>query len=169
MINSYPEEENLNITDNYYNFLKQISEDYLKYITYYKIATNEYLKKLSTNHEKYNQKLIEERNQKELKKEQIIKLVSTIPKIIEQQIINIGYFVQGVDKNISKLEQILREKNTEFTECLNNFKDTKNDLIKKYRDVEKIKSNFMSNISSVEETIHKIYTKNNKKRKIILN
>jgi hypothetical protein len=165
MINSYPEEENLNITDNYYSFLKQKSEDYLKYITYYKIATNEYLKKLSTNHEKYNQKLIEERDQKELKKEQIIKLVSTIPKIIEQQIINIGYFVQGVDKNISKLEQILREKNTEFTECLNNFKDTKNDLIKKYRDVEKIKSNFMSNISSVEETIHKIYTKNNKKKK----
>ena len=165
MINSYPEEENLNITDNYYNFLKQISEDYLKYITYYKIAANEYLKKLASNHEKYNQRLIEVSDQKVLKKQHITKLVSTIPKIIEQQITNIGYFVQGVDKIISKLEQILKEKNIEFTECLNNFKDTKNDLIKKYRDVEKIKSNFMSNISSVEETIHKIYTKNYKKKK----
>ena len=165
MINSYPEEENLNITDNYYNFLKQISEDYLKYIACYKIATNEYLKKLISNQEKYNSKLIEVKDQKELKKEHINKLVSTIPKIIEQQITNIGYFVQGVDKNISKLEQILKDKNSEYIDCLNSFKDTKNDLIKKYRDVEKIKSNFMSNISSVEETIHKIYTKNNKKKK----
>ena len=165
MINSYPEEENLNITDNYYSFLKQKSEDYLKYITNYKIATNEYLKKLTMNHEKYNQRLIEGKDQKELKKEHIIKLVSTIPKIVEEQITNIGYFVEGVDKNISKIEMILKEKNTEFMECLNKFKDTKNDLIKKYRDVEKIKSNFMSNISSVEETIHKIYTKNNKKKK----
>lgn len=41
----YPEEENLNITDNYYNFLKQLSEDYIKYITNYKVATSEYLKK----------------------------------------------------------------------------------------------------------------------------
>ena len=165
MINSYPEEENLNITENYYNFLKQILEDYLKYITNYKIATNEYLKKLTMNHEKYNQRLIEGKDQKELKKEHIIKLVSTIPKIVEEQITNIGYFVEGVDKNILKIEMILKEKSTEFMECLNKFKDTKNDLIKKYRDVEKIKSNFMSNISSVEETIHKIYTKNNKKKK----
>ena len=165
MINSYPEEENLNITENYYNFLRQILEDYLKYITNYKIATNEYLKKLTMNHEKYNQRLIEGKDQKELKKEHIIKLVSTIPKIVEEQITNIGYFVEGVDKNISKIEMILKEKSTEFMECLNKFKDTKNDLIKKYRDVEKIKSNFMSNISSVEETIHKIYTKNNKKKK----
>ena len=165
MINSYPEEENLNITENYYNFLKQILEDYLKYITYYKITTNEYLKKLTMNHEKYNQKLLERKDQKELKKEHIIKLVSTIPKIVEEQITNIGYFVEGVDKNISKIELILKKNSTEFMECLNKYKDTKNELIKKYRDVEKIKSNFMSNISSVEETIHKIYTKNNKKKK----
>ena len=138
MINSYPEEENLNITDNYYNFLKQISEDYLKYITYYKIATNDYLKKIATLNEKYNQKFIEGRDQKELKKDHIIKLVSTIPKIVEQQITNIEYFVEGADKNISNLEKILKEKSTEFMECLNKYKDTKNDLIKKYRDVEKI-------------------------------
>ena len=55
----YPGEENINITDNYYNFIKQISEDYLKYIINYKIATSEYLKKITTNHEKYNPKLSE--------------------------------------------------------------------------------------------------------------
>ena len=127
----YPEEENLNITDNYYNFLKQLSEDYIKYITNYKVATNEYLKKIIANHEKYNPRLLEVKDQDKMKKEHITKLVSTIPKVINQQIINIGYFIQGVDENITKLEQILKEKNVEFIECQNNFKDSKNDLIKK--------------------------------------
>ena len=45
MISNIPQEENLIITDNYYYFIKQLSEDYLKYIINYKIATNEYLKK----------------------------------------------------------------------------------------------------------------------------
>ena len=160
----YPEEENLNITDNYYNFLKQLSEDYIKYITNYKVATSEYLKKITTNHEKYNPRLLEMKDQDKMKREHITKLVSTIPKVINQQIINIGYFVQGVDENISKLEQILKEKNVEFIECQNNFKDSKNDLNKKCKDIEKIKVNFMSNISLVEETIHKFYTKKNKKK-----
>jgi len=160
----YPEEENLNITDNYYNFLKQLSEDYIKYITNYKVATNEYLKKIIANHEKYNPRLLEVKDQDKMKKEHITKLVSTIPKVINQQIINIGYFIQGVDENISKLEQILKEKNVEFIECQNNFKDSKNDLIKKCKDIEKIKVNFLSNISLVEETIHKFYTKKNKKK-----
>ena len=160
----YPEEENLNITDNYYNFLKQLSEDYIKYITNYKVATSEYLKKITTNHEKYNPRLLEMKDQDKMKREHITKLVSTIPKVINQQIINIGYFIQGVDENISKLEQILKEKNVEFIECQNNFKDSKNDLNKKCKDIEKIKVNFMSNISLVEETIHKFYTKKNKKK-----
>lgn len=34
----FPEEENINITENYYIFLKQLSEDYLKYISNYKVA-----------------------------------------------------------------------------------------------------------------------------------
>lgn len=103
------------------------------------------------------------KDQDKMKREHITKLVSTIPKVINQQIINIGYFIQGVDENISKLEQILKEKNVEFIECQNNFKDSKNDLNKKCKDIEKIKVNFMSNISLVEETIHKFYTKKNKK------
>ena len=60
MISNIPQEDNLIITDNYYNFIKQISEDYLKYIINYKIATSEYLKKITTNHEKYNPKLSDE-------------------------------------------------------------------------------------------------------------
>ena len=52
------EEENINITEKYYNFLKQLSEDYLKYLMNYKTATGEYLRKLALNQEKYRPKLL---------------------------------------------------------------------------------------------------------------
>ena len=45
MNTSFPEEENINITDNYYTPIKQLSEDFLKYITNYKTATSDYIKK----------------------------------------------------------------------------------------------------------------------------
>ena len=161
----YPGEENINITDNYYNFIKQISEDYLKYIINYKIATSEYLKKITTNHEKYNPKLSELKDKTNLKKEHLTKLVSIIPKVIEQQMINIENFVQSIDEKISKFELILKEKNTQYLECQNSFKESKNDIIKRYGDTDKLKKNFMTNITSVEEIIHKLYSKKDKKKK----
>ena len=165
MISNIPQEDNLIITDNYYNFIKQLSEDYLKYIINYKIATSEYLKKITTNHEKYNPKLAEVKDNKNLKKEHLTKLVSIIPKIIEQQMINIENFVQSIDEKISKFELILKEKNIQYLECQNRFKESKNDLIKRYGDIDKLKKNFMTNINSVEEIIYKFYSKKDKKKK----
>ena len=165
MISNIPQEDNLIITDNYYNFIKQISEDYLKYIINYKIATSEYLKKITTNHEKYNPKLSELKDKTNLKKEHLTKLVSIIPKVIEQQMINIENFVQSIDEKISKFELILKEKNTQYMECQNSFKESKNDIIKRYGDTDKLKKNFMTNITSVEEIIYKLYSKKDKKKK----
>ena len=165
MISNIPQEDNLIITDNYYNFIKQISEDYLKYIINYKIATSEYLKKITTNHEKYNPKLSELKDKTNLKKEHLTKLVSIIPKVIEQQMINIENFVQSIDEKISKFELILKEKNTQYLEWQNSFKESKNDIIKRYGDTDKLKKNFMTNITSVEEIIHKLYSKKDKKKK----
>ena len=165
MISNIPQEENLIITDNYYYFIKQLTEDYLKYIINYKIATNEYLKKISTNHEKFNPKLFEVKDKKNLNKEYLTKLVSIIPKIIEQQMINIENFVQSIDEKISSFELILKEKYTQYLDCQNRFKESKNDLMKRYGDIDKLKKNFMTNITSVEEIIHKFYSKKDKKKK----
>ena len=162
----YPEEENINISENYYTFIKQISEDFSKYISNYKTATIEYIKKLTFNQEKYGHRLLDPKYlQKDIKTEHLISLISLIPKIVEQQMINFEYFDSGIDNKITKFEQILKDKNTEFIECQNNFKEVKNELIKNYKEIEKIKLNFMNNITSAEETIHKFYMKKNNKKK----
>ena len=162
----YPGEENIIITDNYYIFLKQISEEYLKYITNYKIATGEYLKKISLNQQKYSPKLLENNTQlKNINSNHIISLTSIVPKVVEQQMINIEYFVEGFDEKLEKFEKFIKEKIIEYTDYQNSFKEIKNELTKKYKEIEKIKGNFMTNINIAEENIHKFYIKQNDNKK----
>ena len=168
MNSMFPEEENITISDNYYILVKQLSEDYLKYITNYKIATGDYLKKISFNQEKLSPKLDgvkdQFKNNKNINSTHIISLTSIVPKVIEQQIINTEYFVEGLDKKLDKFERLLKEKNTQFLDCQNSYKEVKNELNKKYKDIEKIKINYMTNITLVEENVHKFYMKKSKKK-----
>ena len=144
----FPGEENINISDNYFIFLKQISEEYLKYISNYKLATGEYLKKLSLNHEKFSPKLMETNSQlKDIGSNHIISLTSIVPKVVEQQMINIEYFVEGFDEKLEKFEKLMKEKIIEYTDYQNFFKETKNELIKKYKEIEKIKGSIISKIN----------------------
>ena len=159
-----PQEPNINLSEKFYTFIKQLSEDYIKYINNYKIATGDYLNKIAINHEKYNPRLIESKNQlKNIVSGKIISIATIIPKVIEQQIINIEYFVKGIDSKLEKFERLLKRKNIEFIDSQNFYKDIKNELNKKYRENEKSKLNFMTNISLTEELIHNYY-KNNKKQ-----
>ena len=162
----FPEEENINISDNYYILVKQLSEDYIKYISNYKTATGDYLKKISYNQEKLSPKLFDAKDQlKNVNTNHITSLTSIVPKVIEQQIINIEFFVEGLDKKLDKFEKLLKEKITQFLDCQNSYKEVKNELNKKYREIEKIKINYMTNITLVEEKKHKYYMKKNKKKK----
>ena len=160
---SYEEEENLNITDKYFTFVKQLCEDYVKYIINYKIATGEYLKKIKINQEKYRPKLSETVDQiKNINLNHIISLTSIIPKVVEQQIINIEYFFEGIDEKLDNFEKLIKEQNLAYIDTQSAFKEIKNELIKKYKEIEKLKLSFMTNITFVEENIHKFYKKKSK-------
>ena len=166
MNTSFPEEENINITDNYYTPIKQLSEDFLKYITNYKTATSDYIKKISAYQEKYKPRLIEPKDlPKNICLNHLLSLTSIIPKIVEQQIINNKFFLEGIDSKIIEFEPMLKQKNLEYIDVQNSFKDSKNELLKKYKEIEKVKINYMTNISLAEETIHKYYMKKNIKKK----
>ncbi len=162
----YPEEENLNILDNYYSFVKQLCEDYIKYITNYKIASCEFLKKITLNQEKYRPRIIEPVDKpKNINVGHIISMASIVPKVIEQQIINIEYFVEGITPKIDNYEKFLKDKCNDFIDYQNSYKDIKNELNKRYREIDKLKTNYMTNINIAEETIHKFYVKQNHKKK----
>ena len=149
---TFQEEENLNITENYFNFIKQVSEDYLKYISNYKIITGDYLKKLVLNHEKYSPRLLEAKDQlKNINSSHIISLTSIIPKVVDQQIRNNEIFIKGIEEKLENFEKLIKDKNLEFIECQIPFKEIKNELVKKYTQIDKLKLNYMTNIEIVED------------------
>ena len=160
------EQENINISDNYYNLIKQLSEDYIKYITSYKFATIDYLKKLSLNQEKYISKLNEIKNElKNIDGSHIISLTSTISKIIKHQITSINLFIQGIGEKLENFEETIKTKSSQYINLITPFTDVKNELFKKYREIEKLRLSYMTNISFAEESIHKFYMRQNNKIK----
>ena len=166
---SLPEEENFKITDNYFLVIKQISEEVIKYITNFKIYSTEYIKKLSSNNEKFNiknlPKIYTQMGLGKINLNHIILISSIIPSIVEQQIINLDYFIKGIDEKIAIFEKIYKDKSSEYLIQFNYYKEIKIELKKKYQEIDKLKSNFLTNISSTEEMVHKFYVKKNFNKK----
>ena len=50
--------ENINISIDYFIFIKEAFNDYLQYISNYKSITNEYIQKLEIFHERFSDKLL---------------------------------------------------------------------------------------------------------------
>jgi hypothetical protein len=53
------EVENMKISISYYNFIKEVFEDYINSVSYYKDITIEYIKKLKKFQDKFGENLIE--------------------------------------------------------------------------------------------------------------
>ena len=164
-----PEEENFKITDNYYLAIKQISEDFIRYITNFKIYSNEYIRKISAINEKFNiknmSKIYKEMGYDKINMDHLILLSSIIPSIIEQQIINFDFFINGIDTKIEKFKNIYNEKSSKYLLQFKKYKEIKSELCKKYPEIEKLKVNYINNISLVEEMIHNFYIKKNFNKK----
>jgi len=121
-----PEEENFKITDNYYLAIKQVSEDFIKYITNFKIYSNEYIRKISAINEKFNvknmAKIYKEMGYDKINMNHLMLLISIIPSIIEQQIINFDFFINGIDEKIEKFKKIYNEKSSNYLLQYNKYK-----------------------------------------------
>ena len=164
------EVENMSISINYYEFIKQMYENLTKYIKAYKSETNDYYKKISKLHEKYYPKLscINEELKKSIniKTNHIISLSSKVPKIIGQQILNLKYFITGIDSTIKSFDKTLKEKNLMSNQYQNEYDDCRNSLSKKYKEIEKSKNIFFSNVSQTENLIYKYYLSKSSNRDI---
>ena len=155
------EVENMTISVNYYDFIKQMYENLTKYIKAYKSETNDYYKKINKLHEKYFPKLSgskdEFKKSANIKTNHIISLSSKVPKIINQQILNLKYFISGIDTTIKSFDKTLKEKNSMSSKYQAEYDDCRNSLLKKYKDIDKSKNLYFTNASQTEELIYKFY------------
>lgn len=158
--------ENMTISVNYFNFIKDTFEDYIKYISNYKIITNDYIKKICQFQEKYGPRLTgkdkerENPKYKNLNTKHIYSIVSPVVKIIDKQIENLKLLMDGIESQINNFNLLIKEKEILLNKFTSMFDESTKDLLKKYRDIDKLKDLFMENMANTEDTVSKYLKKN---------
>ena len=152
--------ENLNISKNYFNFIKESFEEYIKFISNYRLITIEYIKKLTQFMEKSSSKLlgqeeIDDSKYQNINKSHIYSITSSIPKLINNQIDNLNELIDSIDLQISNYDTMIKEKDLLFSKFEMIFEEARKDLLKKYRDIDKLKDEFMANMENTEDIVNK--------------
>ena len=162
------EVENMSISTNYYEFIKQIYENLVKYIKHYLTETIEYYKKLSKYQEKYSPKLKGIELLKKIKNidtSHILSICNKINSVIDLQITSLQVFTREADEIIKSFDKTLKEKNMMSSKYLNDYEECKNTLIKKYKDVDKAKNLFLDNIITTEDLLFNFFIPKKQDRK----
>ena len=162
------EVENMSISTNYYEFIKQIYENLVKYIKHYLAETIEYYKKLSKYQEKYSPKLKGIELLKKIKNidtSHILSICNKINSVIDLQITSLQVFTREADEIIKSFDKTLKEKNMMSSKYLNDYEECKNTLIKKYKDVDKAKKLFLDNIIKTEDLLFNFFIPKKQDRK----
>jgi hypothetical protein len=158
--------ENMTISINYFNFIKDTFEDYIKYISNYKIITNDYIKKICQFQEKYGPRLTGKDKEKENPKyknintKHIYSITSPVIKIIDKQVENLKLVMEGIESQINNFYALIKEKEILLNKFTSMFDEATKDLLKKYRDIDKLKDSFMENMANTEDTVSKYLKKN---------
>ena len=155
--------ENIKTSINYFIFIKDIFCDYMQYILNYNQITNEYLQKLNELQEKFKYKLTGIQNDdiknKNVKTSHIFSLTSSISKLIDRQIENMGIFNNGINSQIEANNDFIKEKEILSNKFELMFEESRKDLLDKYREIDKLKSIFKMNMESTEDLIYKYLNK----------
>ena len=151
--------ENLNISENYFNFIKESFDNYIKFISNYRLITIEYIKKLSQFMDNGSSKLLGEEKDDSvypnINKSHIYSITSSIQKIINKQIDNLNVLIDGIESQISNYDAIIKEKDILFSKFEMMFEEARKDLLKKYIEIDKLKDEFMTSMENTEDIVNK--------------
>jgi len=151
--------DNITVSFDYFNLIKTVGDELVKYIRGFNQVSQDYMKKLQLFQTNFAKKLAKSDNPKIT---QITSLTSKIAEITSQ----IGELCQisidDLDSRIKSFETLLKEK----TDNVNSLKKSPAELTKElnssYIEINKTKNTFMNSISKTEELIEKYYVDQNK-------
>ena len=155
--------ENIKKAMTYYDFIKEVFEDYIEYITNYIEITSEYVKQLNEFKEKFNHKLNgKDKNKakyKSINTSKIYSIVSPITKLINKQIESMEILMSGINNQINTYNSNSKDNSCLFLNFKSMFEDASNDLQQKIQEIKKAKENFMSSMANTENAIKKFIDK----------
>ncbi len=155
--------ENIKKAMAYYDFIKEVYEDYIEYITNYIEKTSEYVNQLNIFKEKFNHKLNgKDKNKtkyKNINTQQIYSIVSPITKLINKQIESLESLMSGIMIQIETYNSNSKDSSRLYSNFKTMFEDASNDLQQKIQEILKAKENFMSSMANTEMAIKKYIDK----------
>ena len=110
------ENQNMNISLELFEIVKETAEEYCQYVKKYKEFTSQYLDKLSKL--TFNKK---ETKNKNIKLTSIFSMINKVPNLIKQQVEGLTKFMNSFEITIKQLETVLKTE-------LNNLEEPKNFL-----------------------------------------
>lgn len=150
---------NYKISMGYYDIISEMFDEEIRYIRGYKSIISEYFKK-TLNHQMTSGsklgKLPEDfANATWIDSKPYLRLTQQIPKIIQKQIEFLNVFMDEIEKALNSLDSFFKNKSSEMKKYQSKYEDVSNDLIKKYIDIEKVKTSFLNGITKSEDIIMK--------------
>ena len=149
------EMDNINISYEFFGFVKIISEELIKYLKSFNQLSSDHMKRLQSLD---NNMVFKFPNQGDDKKiSQMINLTNKIKQVIKQNIDLMRCSIRDIDTYIIEFEQFLEEK-TEIIEELKQFSlSLTNNLLSSYQEIKKTGGSFISSMDKTEDIIDNYY------------
>ena len=154
------EYDNMALSLDYYNSIKQLSDDLIKYIKGYKQLIQDYMKKIQNMQTNFKKKLAISVNPKT--SQIILELTSKIFNLLEQNNELYQLSLDEIDLRLKEFDTIIKQKNEEIKTIQKLSSDLNKELINTYNDVNKNKNNYLNSLSKTEEIVNKFYTERSK-------
>ena len=152
------ETQNINISLELFEILKQSVDEYCSYVKKYKECTEAYFDKLSKL--TYNIKKDIPNLNKNLNLKTILSLLSKVPDLIKQQQDGIKKFVESLDLSIKPLEMVLKSEISSLDESKKVFEESKKNYQKNNMKYKKL----LDSLSITEKKIIKYYIAKKKQK-----
>mgnify|MGYP006988870942 CR=1 FL=1 len=147
------------ISFDYFNSIKAVGDEVLKYIRGFNQISQEYMKKLQLFQASFSKKLAKSDNPKI---SQITSLTSKITEIISQIEELCKISTDDIDSRTKSFETLLKEKTDNVISLKKSPAELTKDLNSSFMEINKTKNTFINSISKTEELIDKYYVDQNK-------
>ena len=152
--------ENVTIAFDYFNMLKPIGEELIKYLRAYRQLAEEFNKKLEIFENSFGDKLSNPHDNPKIA--QIIELTRKVTGIIFQNVELFQFSIEEMDKKVMNFEEELKVKSELINNLKKNSLELGKDLTSSYNEVKRTKNTYMNSLSKTEETIDKYYIGKNR-------
>ena len=155
--------ENVTLSLEYFNFIKNISTSFLDYIKQYQFISIEYHQKLlllNTTFKRNISDIFDKITKTKLDFSKIFDFINTIPKIMDSHLETLLFFTEDITKQMDLLEDktIIQIIST----CETQFNDFKKNLMDKSEEINNTKNNFLTEMEKTEITTYSYYYLNPK-------